>query len=749
MEGKKLLQKAPLYTFAILLLLYFSLFPGIAPQMKAHAGESAGAEARTMNNPAYTFTATNGEKVVTTANPGETTVLIFGHEGCSKTRSTLTSVASCSWVKRSDIRVIFADAEGNSRESVLEQEEGYQCPEMIFCYDTSMQGQRMKAIMTEYKHIFGGGSNTYPFIVLIDQNNRIQNILTGKKTSDEILNEIKKFEEIDAEGASTGSSVSDSGMENYVYGLKSIDGATVSTKARPNETTVLIFGYTTCGNTNSTLKSIDKSEWISRPDIRVVYADDITMPAVVSGSALSMVQEYAKNFTSGKIQFCYDHSESNHTIAFTYLSLYKFTGGSYPFIVLIDQHNKVQNIMFGPKTADEVIAEIAKITKGSPAADGTGGASSNPASPGTSTSGTTTSGSSSSDFPTSDSAASDSTSSGSTANGTTIRNPSVSDSTVSNPPGSDSITSNPLVPGSAVTIPDLSTPDAQAPGTANRPSDHLPIDTVPSVPQVSGYEKVIREDGKLQLKDRDGEIVKGRLVAASDGKRYYADENGTVITGKIVSYGHKKYFTKKDGAVAQNEFCNTEKGSTVFAQADGSLAAGKVVSADGKKYYAKSDCALAKDGFFITKKGNKIYAKASGELMVNQIFKVDGRRYCAKASGALVKNAFYMTEKGKKIYAKASGALVANKVFQIKGRRYCAKVSGTLVQNAFYTLPSGKKVYASASGKILENQIFCVDGKNYYANRNGRIAANKWVVVDNKKYYCSASCKITKISEIS
>jgi len=307
-----------------------------------------------IDNPTYTLTSTKNEPVSTKANPNETTVLIFGHTKCSYTRSTLNSISSCNWVKRSDIRVIFAETNGKRQEEVLQYEAGYQCPEMTFCYD---EGFTIMQVMAAYANLFGmGNGGTYPTIVLIDKNNKLQNILTGATTADNILNEIKKFEDIDDSGSNTPPSDSDSGIENIAYGLTSIENTPISTKANPNETTVLLFGYTTCGNTKATLQDIDQSDWVNRSDIRVIFAD-------VYGADLDATKEFAQNYTSKKIIFCHDESFLNYNLALTYLSYYNLTGGQFPYIVLIDQHNKIQSLTLGPKTADEIITEIEKFTK--------------------------------------------------------------------------------------------------------------------------------------------------------------------------------------------------------------------------------------------------------------------------------------------------------------------------------------------------------------------------------------------------
>ncbi|MCI8489065.1 MAG: hypothetical protein HFJ04_02230 [Lachnospiraceae bacterium] len=351
MKDKNFLQKSMLYAAVCSLLLAFCLLSGILPGLRVSAAERVRSVAA---NPQYTLTSTEGDRIATTADPNKTTVLIFGYTGCSKTRSTLNSVSSSGWVKRSDIRVIFAETSGKSQEDVSNYKAGYQCEEMIFCYD---EDDTNFMVMAAYAKLFGMNGGSYPMIVLIDKNNQIQNILSGTTTADEILTEIKKFENIDDSGSNTPPS--DSGIENLAYGLTTIDNTTVSTKANPNETTVLIFGYLTCGNTKATLQSIDKSSWVGRSDIRVIFAD-------AYGNTLADTKEFAQNYTSGKMIFCHDEANLNWNLALTYLSYYNLTGGTFPYIVLIDQNNKIRSLTLGTKTADEIIAEIEKFTAKEP-----------------------------------------------------------------------------------------------------------------------------------------------------------------------------------------------------------------------------------------------------------------------------------------------------------------------------------------------------------------------------------------------
>ncbi len=338
------------------LLAIFTLF--LVPLLSF--APKATAQAAGYDNPAYTFTSTSGSSISTTASPNETTVIIFGHTTCGYTRSTLSSVSSCDWVKRSDIRVIFAEINGHTQEEVLAYEQGYQCPDMTFCYDDSFVG--INNAMYKYAELFGINLRDgvdLPMTVLIDKDNKVQSLLTGKKTADELLVEINKLTGDSSGGITPPPSGSDAGFANFAYGLKTTDNTIVSTKAVPTKTTVLLFGNVFCGITNATLQEIYDSNWVTRQDIRIIFAD-------VMGNSLNDTKTFAQKFPGKGISFCHDESGLNFNFALSYLSLYGHNGGTFPYIVLIDKNDKIRFLSLGYQPAADIYKEIEKIMNVTP-----------------------------------------------------------------------------------------------------------------------------------------------------------------------------------------------------------------------------------------------------------------------------------------------------------------------------------------------------------------------------------------------
>lgn len=345
MKEKHFFQKHMLHLLAILLLFVplLSFAPGTTAQAAGY------------DNPAYTFTSTSDSSITTTATPNKTTILLFGHTKCGYTRSTLSSISSCDWVKRSDIRVIFAEISGQTQEEVLTFEQGYQCPDITFCYDDSIVG--INNAMYKYAELFGINLRDgvdLPMTVLIDKNNKVQNLLTGAKTADALLAEINKLTGDSNSETTPPPSGSDVGFANFAYGLKTIDNTIVSTKADPSKTTVLVFGNVFCGITNATLKEIHESSWVSRQDIRIIFAD-------VMGNSLNDTKTFAQNYAGKGISFCHDESALNFNIALSYLGLYGHNGGTFPYIVLVDKNDRIRHLTLDYQSEADIYKEIEKI----------------------------------------------------------------------------------------------------------------------------------------------------------------------------------------------------------------------------------------------------------------------------------------------------------------------------------------------------------------------------------------------------
>lgn len=149
-----------------------------------------------------------------------------------------------------------------------------------------------------------------------------------------------------------------SGFENPTYTLHSVDGTAVSTKTNPGQTTVLVFGKTTCTKTTTTLSNIAASEWIADDTIRVVFAE-------CNFASQDETLSYSQKIDCEKIAFCYDESNIISQVMYDYATLFEDTARitlTTPFIVFIDGNNRVQSSLKGTQTAEQIKAEIDRLT---------------------------------------------------------------------------------------------------------------------------------------------------------------------------------------------------------------------------------------------------------------------------------------------------------------------------------------------------------------------------------------------------
>ncbi len=381
---------------------------------------------------------------------------------------------------------------------------------------------------------------------------------------------------------------------------------------------------------------------------------------------------------------------------------------------------------------------------GSSGGSSSGGSSSGSGSSGGSSSGGSLSGGSSGGSANGGSSGSGNTGNGVAAPGTTV--PTAPD------------TANPSVPGSGTTTPDTANPSTPGSGATAQAPDNTVVTnasenadgtfTNPSGDVVANA-IVEMADGTKYITDGAGKKVTNTVVTATDGTMYCTKQDGSVAQNQTVTLDGSKYYAKADGAVAKGEFCSTPYGNTVYAKADGKLAVNQTITVDGSKYYAKASGAIAKDGFYTTAKGSTIYAAADGAIAVSTTINVGGKKYYAKASGAIAKSAFNTTPKGNTVYSKADGTLAVSMTVSVGGKKYYAKASGAIAKSAFNTTPKGNRVYSAANGLIVTNRIFTVNGQRYFAKKSGALAVQTWVTVGNKRYYCSASGRITKTKAVS
>lgn len=148
------------------------------------------------------------------------------------------------------------------------------------------------------------------------------------------------------------------GVANLDYIFESVDGSSISTGTDSGQATVIIFGKTNCGNSQGTVRSVAASKWVSRSDIRVIFAE---CNQASSGEAKSFAADYGCD----DITFCYDerYSGSIYLAMWEYYDLFHApdasnAGGALPFTVMIDGNNQVRQFLTGYQTADAIMDKM-------------------------------------------------------------------------------------------------------------------------------------------------------------------------------------------------------------------------------------------------------------------------------------------------------------------------------------------------------------------------------------------------------
>lgn len=196
-----------LMSLLLILSLVILPFSGTVSATKAVAASLG-------ENLSYTFTSTDNETVSTTVTPGQPTVIILGATTCGNTKGTLQDIAKSDWIGSGKVRVIFGELGGKTLEETKTFKQTYGCDQMIFCYDT---GSGISSAWNEYSNKANVGA--LPTIVIIDGNNQIIDILSGRQTASTIINIINgnSTDDIPGDVTGTAASVTVDGTENYGF----------------------------------------------------------------------------------------------------------------------------------------------------------------------------------------------------------------------------------------------------------------------------------------------------------------------------------------------------------------------------------------------------------------------------------------------------------------------------------------------------------------------------------------------------
>lgn len=155
---------------------------------------SAKADSRSSSfwNYSYDLISIDESTVSTTSNGEKATVLIFGRPTCPNTQYTINSLATSIWGYSSELRIVYADIDDSPKEDVQAFASLYGNGYIDFCY--SAIDYYIHSIAWDYLDTAGiTGSVTLPVVVLIDENDIVQSVMTNRQNADDIISEIEKF----------------------------------------------------------------------------------------------------------------------------------------------------------------------------------------------------------------------------------------------------------------------------------------------------------------------------------------------------------------------------------------------------------------------------------------------------------------------------------------------------------------------------------------------------------------------------
>lgn len=143
-------------------------------------------------------------------------------------------------------------------------------------------------------------------------------------------------------------------VSNPAFKLTSLDGEDIFTTVTPGQATIIVFGRTTCSNTQRTVKGIADSGKAADGSVRVIYGE-------CSEASADEVRAFKRQYGCDDIIFCgqFDEYSRNPSDAWNaYLTSDDVGTLSLPTTVVIDGNDKVKKIFWGYQSADTIFNAI-------------------------------------------------------------------------------------------------------------------------------------------------------------------------------------------------------------------------------------------------------------------------------------------------------------------------------------------------------------------------------------------------------
>lgn len=134
----------------------------------------------------YSFTTLDGTTVDTNAS-GKNKVLIFFSTVCFNSQSTISGIRQEDF---SNVDIIAIDAAKHSKDEVAAFKDTYADDSLALCYDA---GSTASGVMWSYVDLIDSNSVSYPIIVYIDVENKVQKVTTGTASASQITANIEYY----------------------------------------------------------------------------------------------------------------------------------------------------------------------------------------------------------------------------------------------------------------------------------------------------------------------------------------------------------------------------------------------------------------------------------------------------------------------------------------------------------------------------------------------------------------------------
>jgi len=197
-------------SFLLLLSLIVLPFSGVVTRTRAATQDG-------YDNPEFRLTTVDDETIVTTTGTGQGTIIVFGTTKCGITQGVIRDIAASQWVGDADVRVIFAECSMASPDDTKAFANAGK--NIICCYDPY---NAYNTAWNAYCNIgmkMGVKDGGLPTIVLINESNRVINVLYGRQSADSLISQIRGGSSggEDDPSASENVNIALEGTESYVF----------------------------------------------------------------------------------------------------------------------------------------------------------------------------------------------------------------------------------------------------------------------------------------------------------------------------------------------------------------------------------------------------------------------------------------------------------------------------------------------------------------------------------------------------